>query len=190
MIGKNPKFNRFECDPFELPKQLLLSDCRLKNERDFIEFLVRNEWIQRRIGLRMPRVTNGFFPDLKCVILPDSEHPKEEPISVEVEFWAENYSSHGHPFKGCDLIISFFRTPDTVFVKGVPVWSFYECYRNDKWGIFTLDSDIRYDFKNHVDPDLLFGMEAKVYQLRGEIGLKTYRKNKAKQEKIDDSIGG
>jgi hypothetical protein len=189
MIGKNDKYLGFECDPFELPRQLEVAACQLKNERHFIEFLVRNDWIQRRMGLRMPKVTNGFFPDLKSLIRATKDDPKEVPINVEVEFWAENYRMHGHAFRGCDLILSFFRTPDTRFVKGVPVWSFYECYRNDKWGMLCLDRDIRYDFSEHIDVDELNAFEYMVYKRLGKDGVMNIRRKLEAENRVDDSIG-
>lgn len=177
MIGKGEKFRHFECDPFDLPKQIEVANCEFRNERHFIEFLVRNDWIQRKLGLRMPRVTNGFFPDLRSFVLADRCHPEEIPISVEVELWAENYRMHGHEYRGCDLILSFFRSPETRFVKGVPVWSFYECFRNDKWGLLSLYGDIKYDFSEHIDEDELSNIERLIFRKHGVRGLKKMREN-------------
>lgn len=162
MIGYGEKYRYVECEPFKLPHQVLIAECQIRNERHFIEFLLRNDWIQRRVGIRMPS-SNGFFPDIKGEIYDGTG----DPIKVEVEFWAENYKLHGHEFKGCDLILSFFRSPETRFVKGVPVWSFYECYKNDKWGLFCLDSDIRYNFDEHKDYEDMSFFEKHMYNLGG-----------------------
>lgn len=157
-----------ECDPFPLPKQILIADSQIRNERHFIEFLLRNDWIQRRLGIFMPS-TNGFFPDIKGEIYDGSG----DKIRVEVEYRAENYAHHGHAYAGCDLILSFIKSPEVVFVKGVPVWSFYEGYKNDRWGILCLDSDIKRDFSEYKDPDEMTPIERRMYLLGGSY-LKNY----------------
>lgn len=169
MFGKGLKFKHFESDPFELPAQILFSECQIRNERHFIEFLLRNDWMQRRLGIKM-NGSNGFFPDIKGEIYDGTG----DLIKVEVEYRAENYIAHGHAFRGCDLILSFVKSPDIVFIKGIPVWSFYEAYKNDRWGLFCLNSDMRYDFSNHIDVDELTPLEKRLYNLGGDY-LKNYR---------------
>lgn len=86
----------------------------------------------------MPATSNGWFPDVVGEIY-DAEGGQ---IRVEVEYWAENYKSHGHPFGACDLIISFLRTPGTSMVRGVPVWSFYTGKKTSRYFKFCLWDDI------------------------------------------------
>lgn len=143
MIGTAKRFTRFKTDEFKLPVTLNLKDCEIRNERHFIEFLLRNDWIQRQLGIKMGD-SNGFFPDIKGEIYGGTG----DKISVEVEYSAENYSLHGHAFKGCDLILSFLRRPNVRFIKGIPVWSFYECYGNDKFVSLCLYDDVKFDFSS------------------------------------------
>jgi hypothetical protein len=47
------------------------------------------------------------------------------------------------------LVVSFFRTPESRFVKGVPIWSFYNGYKDDFIFENCLYDDMHYDFANH-----------------------------------------
>lgn len=143
MIGKDFKFKRFETEPFTLPNGVYLPDCELRNERHFIEFLLRNDWIQRQLGVKMDS-SDGFFPDIKGEIYDYSG----DKIRVEVEYRAENYVKHGHLFRGCDLIISFIRGHNIRFIKGIPVWSFYEGGYSDKYVTLCLNDDMDFDFNS------------------------------------------
>lgn len=149
MFGTNPQYRHFEISEFNFPQYIYLKDIEFKNERHFIEFLLRNEWIQRRIGIRM-QTSNGLFPDVKGEVFDGTGLP----IKVEVEYWAENYKSHGHPFGGCDLILSLFRQPNTKIVRGVPVWSFYVGKKSNTKMKYCLTEDIfgddnEYDSVSH-----------------------------------------
>lgn len=143
MFGISQKYSRFKVKPFAFPKKLDIWKSEIRNERDFIEFLLRNEWIQHQIGIRM-KSSNGLFPDIKGHIFSGNQ----EPINVEVEYWAENYKQHEHPFAGCDLILSFLRLPKTKVVKGCPVWSFYSGAQKSRVFSYCLRDDIGYDFKD------------------------------------------
>lgn len=145
MIGKDSKYSWLKVQAFEFPKRIDKWELEIKDERHFIEFLLRNLWVQKRIGIKFDK-SNGLFPDVKGEIFDGSG----DKINVEVEYWAENYKSHGHKFGGCDLILSFFRKPQTRIVRGVPVWSFYvgeETSRNFK---FSLLDDINFDFSKQT----------------------------------------
>lgn len=172
MFGKGVKYSVFECERFDLPNRVLLSECQITNERHFIEFLIRNDWVQRMVGIKMP-TTNGLFPDIKGEIYDGSG----DRIQVEVEYRAENYVSHGHSYRGCDLILSFLKSPEVRMIKGIPVWSFYEAYKSDKWGVLTLFSDIKYDFADHFDEDELTEDERVVFNKFGRKGLAKHRKS-------------
>jgi hypothetical protein len=63
MIGTSTRFTRFGTEPFDLPRLIDLKCCELKNERHFIEFLLRNDWIQRQLGIKMFG-SDGFFHDI------------------------------------------------------------------------------------------------------------------------------
>lgn len=121
------------------PERIKANQLGINSEREFIEFLLRNDWVQRRLGVKMFG-SNGMFPDIIGEIY-DEEGGK---IRVEVEHYAEHYIAHGHAFKGCDLVISLIRCQETRFAKGVPVWSFY--YKDYDELVFCLDDDILYDF--------------------------------------------
>lgn len=150
MIGKNRKYEALKVKDFDFPKRLDKWDCQLKNERHFLEFLIRNDWVQKKIGIKIAH-SNGLFPDVKGEIYDGTG----DRILVEVEFWAENYKRHGHRFGGCDLILSFFRKPDTRIIRGIPVWSFYTGSTKSRMFTFCLMDDILFDFgknnKKHID---------------------------------------
>lgn len=112
-----------------------------------MEFLLRNDWIQRLLGIKM-KESDGFFPDIFGEIYDDSN----KKIDVELEYRAEHYAKHGHAFGGCHLILSFIKYPEVRFVKGVPVWSFYEGHRNDQYLDLCLFENINFDFSNY-NPD-------------------------------------
>lgn len=133
--------------PFEFPKKLDRWKNPIIDERCFIEFLLRNDWVQRKIGIKM-KSSNGLFPDVKGEIYDEEGGP----IRVEIEYWAENYKKHRHPFGGCDLIISFFRKPNTRVVGGCPVWSFYTGGLNSRDMKYCLLDDINFNFY-HNDED-------------------------------------
>lgn len=137
MLGDNPKYESYKVPEFDFPLRISQKDVEFKNERHFIEFLLRNEWVQRRLGIKMD-ISNGLFPDIKGEIFDGSGTP----IRVEVEYWAENYKAHNHPFGGCNLILSFFRQPNTRVVRGVPVWSFYVGKKSSSIMRFCLNDDI------------------------------------------------
>lgn len=135
MIGKNKKYEWVVSKEFEFKEFLDFDKVQIVNERQFIEFLLRNEWVQRKIGIEM-KESDGLFPDIQGIIFDE----ERTPIDVEVEYHAQNYKLHRHPYGKCDLILSFKRKPDERIVSGVPVWSFYK-EKHD--GLhFTLDSDI------------------------------------------------
>lgn len=144
MYGTNKLFNRFKMPYFELPDQIHINDIEFRCERDFIEFYLRNDWIQRMLGIKC-RTSNGLFPDLKAEIY---DHTRQK-IRVEAELWAENYTMHDHEFAGCDLILSFFRQPNTKMVRGCPVWSFYKGSKNANTFDLCLFEDINYNFSTH-----------------------------------------
>lgn len=147
MIGTEARHKWLETSRFNFPHKIKVSEIGMHTEREFIEFLLRNDWVQRRVGIKMES-SNGLFPDIVGEIY-DEIGGK---ITVEVEYRAENYIQHGHAFKGCNLVISLIRSEETRFVKGVPVWSFY--YKDGQDLIFCLDDDINYDFDNHA-PDTI-----------------------------------
>lgn len=144
MIGLNHRFLRYQVEPFEFPELLNINYLEIRNERHFIEFFLRNQWVQRMVGVQCNE-SNGYFPDLKAHIYGDSTTK----INVEMEYWAQNYKAHKHPYGGCDLIISFLRLQDTRFIAGVPVWSFYKGKRNGEIFEFCLFDDMNYDFGSH-----------------------------------------
>lgn len=180
-FGKNPKYGNYEVPFFEFPETILFKDCQIKNERHFIEFLLINEWVQHQVGVKMGS-SNGFFPDIKGHIFNDPDTS----IRVEVEYRAENYILHGHSFRGCDMILSFVRNPDTRIIKGIPVISFYEARKNDRCGILCLLDDMQYDFDNHVDEDELTPYERRLFKLGGNY-LDNYRKENSIKEFERDS---
>lgn len=146
MLGEGKKFVSLETERFELPDSVYTPDLQFKNERHFIEFLIRNDWIQRQVGIKMFPST-GFFPDIHGEIYDYSG----DKIKVEIEFRAENYILHGHPFGGCDLILSFVRNLNTRIIRGVPVWSFYKGDLKDKFWDLCLPDDINTDFDKLSD---------------------------------------
>lgn len=156
MYGTNPKFTRFKCDSFDIPSGLYLSECEIRNERHFLEFLLRNDWIQRQLGIKMDG-SNGFFPDIKGEIY-DGTGDK---INVEVEYRAENYITHGHLFRGCDLILSFIRNPNTHIIKGIPVWSFYKAEPNERYIEECLWEDMNFDFDAYSDERIIERFQCK-----------------------------
>lgn len=143
-FGTSPKYGNYAVPYFEFPEQISFLECEIKNERHFIEFLLRNEWVQHQVGIKMFD-SNGFFPDIKGHIFNDPTTP----IKVEVEYRAENYIAHGHSFRGCDMILSFVRNPEIRIIKGIPVVSFYSAYKSDKFGELCLWDDVVYDYDNH-----------------------------------------
>lgn len=144
MFGTSEKYKSLQVPEFEFPTRIDIRDVELKSETHFIEFLLRNEWIQRKLGIRM-RYSNGLFPDVTGDVFDGTGLP----IKVEVEYWAENYKIHGHPFGGCHLIISLFRKPKTRVIKGVPVWSFYVWDKVSRNMRFCLYEDVSYNFIAH-----------------------------------------
>lgn len=141
MYGIGEHYTYLELEPFEFPQKISLSDDRwFKNEREFLEFLIRNEWMQRRLGFSIPP-SNGLFPDVRGTIF-DKDQIK---IRVEVEYRAENYGLHGHPFGKADLVLSFIRRPHKKIIRGCPIWSFYVQTGNGKLE-YCLDRDINFDF--------------------------------------------
>jgi hypothetical protein len=144
MYGIGQRYAGYAVEPFKLPETLDLKDCQIRNETHFMEFLIRNDWIQRLVGIKMSP-SNGFFPDLCAEIYDESG----EKIRVEAEYRAENYAAHGHSYRGCDLILSFIRKPEVRFIKGIPVWSFYEQINQTYPCELSLYDDIAYDFYNH-----------------------------------------
>lgn len=142
MIGTAKRYAWLAAPRLSFPHRIKASEIGIDNEREFIEFLLRNDWLQRRLGIKMTG-SNGLFPDIIGEIY-DELGGK---IRVEVEYHAENYQRHGHAFKGCDLIISLTRGEEVRFVKGVPVWSFY--IRDGDELVFCLDDDINYNFDTH-----------------------------------------
>lgn len=146
MIGKDPRFSPLKVKPFNLPRQIDKWDLELQNERHFIEFLLRNEWVQRMTGIKMSG-SNGLFPDVKGELFDEFKTK----IDVEVEYWAENYKEHGHRFGGCHLILSLFRKPTTRIIRGVPVWSFYTGQKSSRFFKYCLKDDINYNFDSHIE---------------------------------------
>lgn len=142
MIGTAKRYAWLAAPRLSFPHRIKASEIGIDTEREFIEFLIRNDWVQRRLGIKMTG-SNGLFPDIFGEIY-DNEGGT---IAVEIEYHAESYRIHGHSFKGCDLIISLTRGEEVRFVKGVPVWSFY--YRDGDELVFCLDDDINYDFSKH-----------------------------------------
>lgn len=148
MYGIGEKYQHLEFEPFEFPETINLNEARwFKNEREFLEFLIRNQWIQRRVGFSIPQ-SNGLFPDVHGIIF-DKDQTK---IRVEVEYRAENYGRHGHPFGKADLILSFIRGTKKKIIRGCPVWSFYTQV-GGKQLQYCLDKDINFDFLKYTPSD-------------------------------------
>jgi len=145
-IGKSPFYAFLKKDRFEFPEVIKLNDIEITNERRFLEFLLRNDWIQRDLGIRM-NSSNGLFPDIKGEIYDDPETK----IRVEVEYYAETFGLHKHNPRGCHLILSFIRKPCTRVYKTVPVWSFYKQINDELH--FCLYDDIDFDFDKYNPED-------------------------------------
>lgn len=149
MIGNKKKYEYMEYEPFVFPDELTFDCFGLpKNEREFLEFLIRNDWVQRMVGIKM-FPTNGFFPDIKGFIYDGTDFP----IMVEVEYKAENYSRHFHPFGGANLILSYIRYSKSRIIRGCPVWSFYKI--ENKKLIYCLDEDINFNFNEKNNDSIL-----------------------------------
>ena len=133
------KYEYLKTEIFDFPQELNESEKDILNERMFMEFILKNDWVQRMIGIKF-KIKPGFFPDLIGEIYDD----KGGAITVEIEYQAENYNRHHHLWGGCDLILSFIRNKDTNCVRGVPVWSFYKKGNKGSNKLFyCLDDDIR-----------------------------------------------
>ncbi len=152
MIGKGDEYDYLNNLKIDFPHNMsIFSQKIFKSERHFLEFLIRNDWIQRRIGIKASLVVNGLFPDIKGEIY-DGIGGK---IRVEVEYKAENYSNHKHPWGGCDLILSFIRNSGTRIIRGCPVWSFY--YKKKDTLVYCLEDDIGFNFNEYVPDEEEFG---------------------------------
>jgi len=138
MIGISHTYDNCKVDYFEFPLELLNSTASLlfSNEREFIEFLLRNDWIQRKLGFKLPTTSNGRFPDITA----HTYDQYKTKIEVEVEYKAEHFIIHKHNTVYCDLILSFIRSNKNTNISGIPIWSFYKRIK-DKL-IYTLDEDI------------------------------------------------
>lgn len=150
MFGQNLQYGYLDNIDIQFPHFLNKNERLFLNEREFIEFLLRNDYIQRKIGIKMDGSSNGLFPDIKGEIY-DGSGIK---IRVEVEYKAINYVIHKHPYRGCDLILSFIRQVGQRFLKGCPIWSFYvDRGESDRYLEYTLNDDINHDFDK---PDELY----------------------------------
>jgi hypothetical protein len=145
-FGISPKYDWLKTPILEFPTTVTYGDVGIYNERHFVEFLMRNDWIQRRIGIKI-NSCNGLFPDLKGEIYDGSG----DPIMVEAEYLAHNYQEHKHYLScnKCDLILSFIRKSHVRTITGVPIWSFYKSESNSDELTFCLYDDIAYDFGSH-----------------------------------------
>lgn len=125
---------------------LCVFDKHFKNETEFIEFLIRNDWIQEKIGITMPP-TSGYYPD----IYGTNRKTKSE-VLVEVEYWAHRYrSKHSQDYRKSDFIVSYFRLPNNRFICNVPVISFYKGREKDMFLQYCLDEDLSTNFEELRD---------------------------------------
>jgi hypothetical protein len=80
MFGKSPVFANLQVAPFVFPDTIYIEDLELRTERQLVEFLLRNDWVQRLVGIKMDN-SNGLFPDIKGEIYDGSG----DKIYVEAE---------------------------------------------------------------------------------------------------------
>lgn len=163
MIGNGIKYSFLQRKPFNFPEKISRIDNEIINERHFLEFLLRNDWVQRKIGIKMAE-SNGLFPDIKGEIYDRYGGL----IRIEVEFWAENYKLHKHGYKACDLILSYFRTPEVNFVQGIPVWSFYKGYKEDDIYQFCLNEDISKNFNEMEEEGVYYSIDKVNFPMKND----------------------
>lgn len=53
MIGTSEKYRWLETSRLNFPHRIKAREIGIDTEREFIEFLLRNDWVQRRLGIKM-----------------------------------------------------------------------------------------------------------------------------------------
>lgn len=91
----------------------------IKDLPQFKEFLLKNEWIQRMIGIKFCGSKNGQF------LMSEIFDGSGDRIKVAVLFDAKDFSKYYDTFGQFHLILSLYRLPKNTTLYGTKVWSFY-----------------------------------------------------------------
>lgn len=134
-------FKPYLTNPFEFPEKVNRFECDLRDKTDFVDFIVNNEWVQRRIGMTIKRKRRGD-DEVRAVILGEEKIP----INVCIEFRAAGFNFKQNKFGQHDLLLSFYRNPDTRIIRGVPNWSFYVGSTKSEYYSLCLMDDVLFDF--------------------------------------------